>query len=145
MLLQDIWTVFWRDWIVLQRRLKKFIFSRMVAPMLYMVAFGCAVAVHRNEFVNVEFLHDALEHQHAGLNKVIDLLIKIVLLIFTVYILFQSVMPFAFIKFQMLSTAMSLPMQYVYFSLVLLFGFMTIAYLCEIINIIICWNGKEGK
>lgn len=40
MLLQDIWTVFWRDWIVLQRRLKKFIFSRMVAPMLYMVAFG---------------------------------------------------------------------------------------------------------
>ncbi|MGN0372886.1 MAG: TRAP transporter small permease [Enterocloster sp.] len=112
---------------------------------IYMVAFGCAVAVHRNEFVNVEFLHDALEHQHAGVNKVIDLLIKIVLLIFTVYILFQSVMPFAFIKFQMLSTAMSLPMQYVYFSLVLLFGFMTIAYLCEIINIIICWNGKEGK
>ena len=40
MLLQDIWTVFWRDWIVLQRRLKKFIFSRMVAPLLYMVAFG---------------------------------------------------------------------------------------------------------
>lgn len=40
MLLQDIWTVFWRDWIVLRRRLKKFIFSRMVAPLLYMVAFG---------------------------------------------------------------------------------------------------------
>lgn len=40
MLLRDIWTVFWRDWIVLKRRLKKFIFSRMVAPMLYMVAFG---------------------------------------------------------------------------------------------------------
>lgn len=40
MLWQDIWTVFWRDWVVLQRRLKKFIFSRMVAPMLYMVAFG---------------------------------------------------------------------------------------------------------
>lgn len=40
MLLQDIWTVFWRDWVVLQRRLKKFIFSRMVAPLLYMVAFG---------------------------------------------------------------------------------------------------------
>ena len=39
-MLQDIWTVFWRDWIVLKRRLKKFIFSRMVAPLLYMVAFG---------------------------------------------------------------------------------------------------------
>ena len=40
MLLRDIWTVFWRDWVVLRRRLKKFIFSRMVAPMLYMIAFG---------------------------------------------------------------------------------------------------------
>lgn len=39
-MLYDIWTVFWRDWIVLKRRLAKFILSRMVAPMLYMVAFG---------------------------------------------------------------------------------------------------------
>ena len=36
----DIWTVFWRDWLVLRRRLAKFIFSRMVAPLLYLVAFG---------------------------------------------------------------------------------------------------------
>lgn len=39
-MLFDIWTVFWRDWIVLRRRLPKFILSRMVAPMLYLVAFG---------------------------------------------------------------------------------------------------------
>ncbi len=36
----DIWTVFWRDWIVLKHRLMKFILSRMIAPILYMVAFG---------------------------------------------------------------------------------------------------------
>ena len=36
----DIWTVFWRDWVVLKRRMTKFILSRMVAPMLYLVAFG---------------------------------------------------------------------------------------------------------
>ena len=36
----DIWTVFWRDWIVLKKRLAKFILSRMVAPILYLVAFG---------------------------------------------------------------------------------------------------------
>lgn len=36
----DIYTVFWRDWVVLRRRLKKFILSRMVAPLLYLVAFG---------------------------------------------------------------------------------------------------------
>lgn len=39
-MLNDIWTVFWRDWIVLKRRMTKFILSRMVAPMLYLVAFG---------------------------------------------------------------------------------------------------------
>ena len=39
-ILADIVTVFWRDWIVLKRRLVKFILSRMVAPLLYLVAFG---------------------------------------------------------------------------------------------------------
>lgn len=37
---EDVWTVFWRDWVVLKRRMMKFILSRMVAPMLYLVAFG---------------------------------------------------------------------------------------------------------
>ncbi len=110
---------------------------------IYMVAFGCAVAVHRNEFVNVEFLHDALEPKYPMVNRIMDLLIKILLLVFTVYILLFSVRPFAFIKFQMLSTAMSLPMQYVYFSMVLMFAFMAVAYLCEILTIILDWNRKE--
>jgi len=36
----DIGTVFWRDWVVLRHRLTAFILSRMVAPLLYLVAFG---------------------------------------------------------------------------------------------------------
>ena len=36
----DVSTVMWRDWIVLRRRLKKFILSRLVTPVLYLVAFG---------------------------------------------------------------------------------------------------------
>ncbi len=39
-MLYDVWTVFWRDWVVLKRRLGKFLLSRMVAPMLYLIAFG---------------------------------------------------------------------------------------------------------
>lgn len=39
-MLSDIATAFWRDWLVLRHRLMKFILSRMVAPVLYMVAFG---------------------------------------------------------------------------------------------------------
>ena len=36
----DVCTVMWRDWTVLKRRLKKFIFSRLVTPVLYLTAFG---------------------------------------------------------------------------------------------------------
>ena len=39
-MLRDVETVFWRDWIVLKKRLIKFILSRMVAPILYLTAFG---------------------------------------------------------------------------------------------------------
>ena len=42
-MLTDIATVFWRDWIVLQRRLGTFIFYRMITPVLYLVAFGWGV------------------------------------------------------------------------------------------------------
>lgn len=112
---------------------------------IYMVAFGSAVAVHRSEFVNVEFLHDALEGKLHIVNKIIDLVIKVALLGFSAYILFNSVVPFAFIKFPMFSTAMTIPMQYVYFSLVLMFGFMVVAYLCEVLDVILSWNEKGGK
>lgn len=112
---------------------------------IYMVAFGCGVAVHRNEFVNVEFLHDALEKHHDNINKIINLVIKIVLLAFTCYVLFNSVVPFAFIKFPMYSTAMALPMQYVYFGIVLLFSFLPIAYALEIIRSIITWKDDKEE
>lgn len=39
-MLYDIITAFWRDWVVLKHRMIKFILSRMVAPILYLVAFG---------------------------------------------------------------------------------------------------------
>ena len=42
-MINDIATVFWRDWLVLRRRLGTYIFSRMVSPLLYLVAFGWGV------------------------------------------------------------------------------------------------------
>ena len=39
-MLRDIWTVFWRDWIVLRRRLIKYVLSRMVSPFMFLIAFG---------------------------------------------------------------------------------------------------------
>lgn len=43
MIFTDIATVFWRDWLVLRRRLGTYIFSRMISPVLYLVAFGWGV------------------------------------------------------------------------------------------------------
>ncbi len=42
----DIYTAFWRDWVVLRHRMIKFILSRMVAPILYLVAFGWGLGRH---------------------------------------------------------------------------------------------------
>ena len=39
-MLHDVWTVFWRDWIVLRRRLIKYVLSRMVSPLMFLIAFG---------------------------------------------------------------------------------------------------------
>lgn len=48
MFFYDILTVMWRDWIVLRRRLKKFILSRLVTPILYLVAFGWGLGKNIN-------------------------------------------------------------------------------------------------
>lgn len=47
-MLNDIATIMWRDWIVLRRRLKKFILSRLVTPILYLVAFGWGLGKNIN-------------------------------------------------------------------------------------------------
>ncbi|CUH94644.1 putative membrane protein [Propionispora sp. 2/2-37] len=42
-MINDIWTVFWRDWLVLKRRLGRYVFARMISPLLYLVAFGWGI------------------------------------------------------------------------------------------------------
>ena len=87
---------------------------------IYMVAFGCGVAVLKDEFVFVEFLKDALEAKGLHkLNKAIRILVTIAMLVLSVFLLTKSVPGLAFIKFRMVSTAMQIPMQLVYFSQIL--------------------------
>ena len=111
---------------------------------IYMVAFGCGVAVHRREFVKVEFLYDALEARgHNKANKIISLIIDILVCALCIFLLFKAVIPFAFIKFKMFSTAMTIPMQYVYFAIVLCFSFLSLSFILEILNTILTWNDPE--
>ena len=105
---------------------------------IYMVAFGCGVAVLKDEFVFVEFLRDWLEAK--GLHTLIRLVVTFAMFSLSAYLLFYSVPGLAFIKFRMVSTAMQIPMQLVYFSQVLLFGFLCISLILRMIQMILDWN-----
>ena len=115
---------------------------------VYMVAFGCGVAALKDEFVFVEFLKDALLARGLyKLNRAIRILVTFEMLVLSAYLLFFSVPQLAFIKFRMVSTAMQLPMQVVYFSQVLMFGFLCISFIMRLIQMIRDFNEapEQGK
>lgn len=97
---------------------------------IYMVAFGCSVAVHKKEFVGVDLFTGFLPEK---LKAVFPKIINLLLLVFCFFVLTQSVLSFALIKYRMVSTAMQIPMQYVYFAMILLFGMLILSYLLEIV------------
>ena len=84
---------------------------------IYMVAFGSSVAVHKKEFVAVDLIIDFLPKI---IRKLIELVINIVLLLFVTFVLLKSVLSFAILEYRMVSTAMQVPMQYIYFSMIIL-------------------------
>lgn len=108
---------------------------------IYMVAFGCGVAILKDEFVFVEFLKDTLNaHKLYTVNKVIRLLVTVAMLVMSLFVLFKSEPTFAFLKFRMVSTAMQIPMQYIYFSQILMFSFLSISCVLRIIMMIRDWK-----
>ena len=46
----DVYTVFWRDWVVFKKIFFKFLCSRMITPFLYIFAFG--IGLGRNVSVD---------------------------------------------------------------------------------------------
>ncbi|MBK5261854.1 MAG: TRAP transporter small permease [Peptostreptococcaceae bacterium] len=100
---------------------------------IYMVAFGSSVAVHKQEFVGVDFVLNMLNEKA---NHILRFIINAGLLAFCLYVLTQSVLPFALIKYRMVSTAMQIPMQFVYFSMIIFFGLLISSFLFEIIDML---------
>lgn len=97
---------------------------------IYMVAFGASVAVHKKEFVSVDLIIDFLPKI---IRKLIELVINIVLLLFVTFVLLKSVLSFAILEYRMVSTAMQVPMQYIYFSMIILFGLLILSFVMEIL------------
>lgn len=97
---------------------------------IYMVAFGSSVAVHKKEFVAVDLIIDFLPKI---IRKLIELVINIVLLLFVTFVLLKSVLSFAILEYRMVSTAIQVPMQYIYFSMIILFGLLILSFVMEIL------------
>lgn len=111
---------------------------------IYMVAFGASVAVHKKEFVAVDLIIDFLPKI---IRKLIELVINIVLLLFVTFVLLKSVLGFAILEYRMVSTAMQVPMQYIYFSMIILFGLFILSFVMEIlyqVKEILSSKGEKG-
>ena len=109
-----------------------------------MVAFGASVAVHKKEFVAVDLIIDFLPKI---IRKLIELVINIVLLLFVTFVLLKSVLGFAILEYRMVSTAMQVPMQYIYFSMIILFGLLILSFVMEIlyqVKEILSSKGEKG-
>ncbi len=95
---------------------------------IYMVAFGVGLAVHSGEYVGIELLIDLLPGRA---RDVIQTITKFILAAFCFWYFFASVKGFAFLDYRYLSTAMQLPMQYVYISMVILFPVLGLSYIAS--------------
>lgn len=100
---------------------------------IYMVAFGGSVAVRKNEYVGVDFLKEMLPEKYQTILKAI---IIVILAIFSGYVFKNSTLGFAVIKYRMVSTAMQIPMQFVYAALIVFFGLLQISFIIEFLLIL---------
>lgn len=104
---------------------------------IFMVGFAGNAAVAQDGYVGVELL---TEHLPSGMQKVLKVFVCVVLLIFSAYVFwFCIVGPEGLLAMTpplMVSTALSLPMKYVYVSIAILFGLYVVSYLMKIYCII---------
>lgn len=97
---------------------------------IYSVAFGGGLVVLNNEYVMVDIIVNTFSPKMKRMHKIITC---IVLIIFNLFMITRSVPKFAFLKFRMLSTAMLIPMQYIYFSMFLFFGLQALTYVIALV------------
>lgn len=106
---------------------------------IYAVAAGGGLAVRANAYVAVDILTAKIPRRFKRLHTVF---INLLMCAFTAFFLIGSVFKFAFLKVRMVSTALEMPMQYVYFAMIILFGMLT---LCYLIEAVLAATGNELK
>lgn len=130
------------------------IFSRTLLPrtpswteevaryfFVYAVAFAAGLAVRANAYVSVDIL---VSYIPSKLRKYHQMFMSTFLMLFSAYFGVRSVLKFAFFKGRMVSTALEIPMQHIYFSIAILFGMLTVCYLLETILMVVYDKEIEG-
>lgn len=97
---------------------------------IYAVAFGAGPAARANSYVAVDILTMLIPRRH---KRKCQIATDLVLVAFAGFFLFRCVPRFAFMKARFVSTAMEIPMQWIYFALIILFASLIINYLLDII------------
>jgi TRAP-type C4-dicarboxylate transport system permease small subunit len=109
---------------------------------IYMVAFGGSVAVRKNEYVGVDFLKEMLPEKF---QRILKAFIIVILAIFSGYFLINSTLGFAILKYRMVSTAMQIPMQFVYAALIVFLGLLEISFIIEFILILTKQDARKKE
>ena len=97
---------------------------------IYAVAFAAGPAARANSYVAVDIITAMIPRQF---KKICQIGTNLILVAFSGFFLFKCVPKFAFMRARFVSTAMEIPMQWIYFALVILFASLIINYLLDII------------
>ncbi len=97
---------------------------------IYAIAFAGGLVVRRNEYVMVDLVTAKLSERW---KKVQRIAVYFVLIASDLFILFRCLPKFVFLKFRMVSTALEIPMQYIYFALVIFFGLQVLTCVVQVI------------
>jgi TRAP-type C4-dicarboxylate transport system permease small subunit len=106
---------------------------------IYAVAFAAGLAVQTNSYVAVDIITNGIPPRF---KRGYTIALNTVLCAFSVFFTFRSLPKYVFLRFRIVSTALEIPMQYIRFSLVILFGMLAITYLLEVIRLL---SGEELK
>lgn len=108
---------------------------------IYAVACAAGMAVRANSFVAVDIFTNLIPRQ---CKRIYAAALNVLLCAFAVFFETRCALRFAFLRARMVSTAMEMPMQWVYFALVILFGMLSVMYFLEVLLVLGGAKVKEG-
>ncbi|MDR1786543.1 MAG: TRAP transporter small permease [Spirochaetaceae bacterium] len=107
---------------------------------IYAVAFAGGLAVQGNTYVQVDILTNLIP---PSFKRIWAVFLNVLLCGFAVFFEVRCAFKFANLKARLVSTALEIPMQYIYFALLILFAMLAITYFLEILSLITGGKVKE--